>query len=483
MSFTYSDKQNILHYLSDPNRWSDCSNLGFFMDDRRKWSCHTQRNIHIARDSKYTGTKTYLVHQDTGSSLLIERVEGGLSITDESDRVLLFQGNDFKTDDDMEAKYTPKYSTDEVGIDNSHASVVELSELDLFVRFSNTGAKSLFLEKEGVRIDLAKPSKKLSNSLEQGRFFHVISFNLSATDGFGLPTDDLLTGIKLVVAKDFDIEPDLETFNEIDTEGDGLEVFLSRLGENQYRPEDAHLPWQWQRKIDTVDLSPLEIAWIDSTEFNGHYAALPTQFSFEKTEDGFDLMTDLDSRERILSHSGVFKAAMAGSSHPTQMINSQTAPHSMLHFLSNGETTRDHRGREWSYIVFKSEHSAAIADQTREVVRRNFGLSGHHFSVLNFDNGLCLLAMRSEALEATLSSYRATIEMLAMIKDGGNDVKRMNELLSNGADLRFIDPEAVFKGRTFANEMHDAGNTVLLTTLQKKFGIRDLSTKDMDLRC
>jgi hypothetical protein len=142
--------------------------------------------------------------------------------------------------------------------------------------------------------------------------------------------------------------------------------------------------------------------------------------------------------------------------------------------LDKGNTTRDHRGREWTYIIIETKDAPVISDQTRTMIRENLHLTGDDISIINFDNNLCILAMDCHVLGQTKLALDASRQMLSLIKSGRPDVDLMNKLLEQGADLRFVDPDSAHAGRTFANEMKAAGNNALLEALHAAQGVHDL---------
>ena len=156
------------------------------------------------------------------------------------------------------------------------------------------------------------------------------------------------------------------------------------------------------------------------------------------------------------------------------MVSMKTPTHTLLHMLNKGDTARDHRNREWAYIIIETKDAPVVSEQTRAAVKDNFHLTGNHASVINFDNNLCILAMDCDALEKTKLALNASREMLSLINSGKADVDLMHKLLEQGADLRFVDHEAAQAGRTFANEMKSSGNIALLNALESAQGIHDL---------
>ncbi len=306
-----------------------------------------------------------------------------------------------------------------------------------------------------------------------GRFFHVVSFDLDTAASWGMTPYGLLNGTKLIVSKDLSIEPDLRTFNDLDPEK--AAEYLNYLLRDDYDTTFKG-PWQWRPKIkkEVGDISHLQKKWTDVTEFEGYFIETPRQFHVETTDSGFNIGTSLDHRETIWSQAALLKGATSSGIVPVQTVSAHFSPRNLMHLLQNSHTLSDHRGRSWSYVVIHAKQTANIAQNARKIGREHFGLTGYNFAALNYDDQTCLVAMDTEVLEKLSRSYDATIEMLSLIQSRNADPVRMKELLEAGADLHFVKPEKVLKGRTFANEMQEAENFDLLTELRTEQGERDL---------
>lgn len=59
-----------------------------------------------------------------------------------------------------------------------------------------------------------------------------------------------------------------------------------------------------------------------------------------------------------------------------------------------------------------------MAKQTRANVRTHFGLSGRDVAVINYDEGMVLLAGKTASLEPVFRRDRATLERMAMLYAG-----------------------------------------------------------------
>lgn len=471
MIISYTQKQQILEFLADPSNWDNRFDLGFFMDQKRKWKRISQNGVELSQNQ--SGTEAFALHKATGAAVQFKKTKHDITIRDESGRVLTVQSASISVDEDFDLSISPMQSSAEIGLDDPSTNVAIIEYMGAYISFALSGEKTVFLDDIGQKVNYPKPTSPIKEAFHLGQFFHVISFNLASADKWGMSPRSLLDGAKLVVSKDLGLEPNLRTINEIDP--DQARAYIEYLLTEEY-DDSFEGPIQWRpiKPKKLKDLSVFAKAWDDTTQFSGYFIDTPRRFFVQKAEDGFDLATSLDHRERIWSHGQVFKSAASAHTTPIQMITTKTPPHTLLHMLERGNTTRDHRGREWTYIIFETKDAAKITELTRGMIRDNFHLSGDYVSTINFDDGLCILAIDCDALTQTKLALDATRQMLSLIQNNGTDVKAALELLAQGADLKYVDPESARAGRTFANTMRDAGNDTLLQALQGQQGTSTL---------
>ncbi len=475
LSITYEQKRQILDYMSQPGHWGNHFDMNFFTDERRKWRTTTQNNVSVSTNADRRSF--FLEDQKTGASLLlIVEKDNTRIITDESGCVVKVDATS-KISTSKDAEITNLETAYEIGLNQPGSRIVTIPELSCYARFYNNGGKAVFLDDRGARISLPPPKDAKAATMHMGRFFHVVSFDLETAASWGMTPYGLLNGAKLIVSKDLSIEPDLKAFNELDPEK--AAEYLEYMMRDEYDTTFKG-PWQWRPKLPKQlrNADDLRKKWTDIKEFDGHLIATPRQFHVETTDSGFNIGTSLDHRETIWAQAAVLKAASSGHIVPVETVSSHFAPRTLMHLLQNSQALPDHRGRSWNYVVIHAKQTAGMALEARKIGREHFGLTGYHFAALNFDDQTCLVAMDTEVLEKLSRSYDATIEMLHMIKSRNTDAAKMKELLEAGADLRFVNPEEVAKGRTFANEMVQADNFELLAELRDYGGVHDLSPID-----
>jgi hypothetical protein len=105
---------------------------------------------------------------------------------------------------------------------------------------------------------------------------------------------------------------------------------------------------------------------------------------------------------------------------------------------------------------------------------QNFGLEGYDFSVVTFDEGLTLVAMRSAVLERTLKAADASHRLMGAIRSGlpagikADDFVR--QAIADGAKLSYVDNDNGGK-RSFLNAMNEAEAYELAASWTKLNGI------------
>ncbi|PCJ99827.1 MAG: hypothetical protein COA45_03145 [Zetaproteobacteria bacterium] len=415
------------------------------------------------------GNKAKITFEDNGTTLLIDRSKSNkIKITDEHGDALYFTNDTFKTKNNMISDVSSFSSSTEFGIDDPEAHVAIIDNLGIVCRFNNDGTKAIFIEDLGQKVSFFSNSEHVQKEQLAGRFLHKISIDRSETKKWALPPENAIIFAKLIVAKDLNIEPNLQCLNELDEEKAG--TILAEFLKEEY-VDDWDGPEQWRPKKEGIkksaDLSKAEKKWDDTTEFTGYTAHLPTAFAIHHTNTGFDILTSSDNKDAIWTHGDILNTAQTEGVHPIQTINEKTAAHSLLHMLSRGHTTTNHIGQDWNFIVLESPAAKTITQHTNTIAQNNFGLTSNDYVALNYNENTCLIAMEKETLERVRCSYAASLEMIKLIEDNSQDITILEELIDQGADYKYIDIEAVHSGKTFSTIMKQYQSTKLLKALEE----------------
>lgn len=423
MGITYQQKRQILAFMSDRAHWENVFNMDFFMDERRKWQSSGKKNGITVHTSPDKSSFLIVDENEGGGAITLSRAEDRqLRISDESERIMFLSQEGQNLEIKIEGAGTDvsdMASEKEIGLDEKDARVVVVPELAAYVRFYEDGSKRVFLDDASRKITFDPPLNERSRTLQEGRYFHVVEFDLDSAENWGLSPVSALIGTKLIVSKDLSIEPDIRTFNDLDPQK--AQEYLAYLLRDEW-DETYSGPWQWRPKKEKQvgDISHLHKHWVDTTEYEGHFVGLPKQFYVRKTAKGFALATSLDNREAIWSQTAILNQTIDGAAKPVQLVRPNLSPRTLLHVLNHGETIEDHRGREWKCAVVETDNTATIANEARTLSRENFGLTACHFSAVNYDRNTCFLAMDAQAHERLTLAYDATVEVLHRFTSGAS---------------------------------------------------------------
>ncbi len=465
----FDQKIDIIDHLALPDNWSNIFNMDFFTDETRKWT-HKEINgltILTSDDNK----KCKVIDADKGRSLLIEqRSNNRIKVTDEHGQSFILNHGKVKSRGDTVANVTPIQSTNEFGFDDETAKTYVHETMGIIARFNDDGSKAIFFEDIGHRVDMNSYGDGISQQSHPGQFFHKVSFDDSTFKEWDIHPAYAMMFAKLVIAKDLNIEPNLHAFNELDE--DKAAALLMEYLEDEYDEEwDGPQAWRPKKKKEKIGIEKAEKPWSDTTEFKGYHAGIPSKFFIQKTDDGYDLTTSSDSKHSILAQGALLQQARKNNILSIQSVNENTATQSVLHMLNHGHKTEDHLGREWNFVVLQSSAARKIVESMNHVAHNTLGIDSNDYAAINFSDNESLIAMEIETLEHVTTAYRASLEVMDMIKNNESSQERLEELLEMGADYRYIDRESALEGYSFADVMKEAENYPLLSALENICGI------------
>lgn len=445
------------------------------MRKERRWKETKLRGVKILRSDD--GIQFIFYHEASKASLRIHNMPEGTRIECEAGAHVFVRKSGAVDILDTQGQHGQILGDSEIGYTDPQISTLEIPGTSALVRFDDNGAKTIFFDMTAKKISYppALKNEKI-DSLKQGQFFHTITLPFALAEAWGMPVADFMNSVKLVLSRDFNFDPDLVALNEIDLDTQGRAAYA--LGDAEIDAEYPRYdisfkgPKQWMPKLPprAINMDDLRLPWQDTTEFTGHYVDVAKQFRIVRENDGVTCQTNLDQREMLWTQAGVFNAVSKGEIPPIQTVNKKTKAVNLLTMLERGYSLEDHRGRSWQYILLETKDAPHIAFEARSVLRAQFGLSAYQFTAINFDQGLCLLAMDSVSLAALIKAYRATTRMLDLIKSGSTDADAMHECLSAGANLRFMQPEAARGARSFVDIMEENKQTALLAALMARNG-------------
>ena len=483
IKLSFSQKVSIIDHLSLPDNWSNIFNMSFFTDETRKWTRKSDNGLAIM--SSPDGMRHRIVDEENGRSLNITRQGGRYKVTDEHNRSFVLSGGTVKAKADTVDDVTPIRSSAEFGYTEDGVKATTLESLSITARFDNNGEKSVFFEDLGHRVTMSAHGEGVASPNHPGRFFHNISFNDDTFKEWDIHPAYAMMFAKLVIAKDLNIEPGLQAQNEIDERK--AAILLAQYLKERLDDMDMPEAWKANTPIEMSDLSgkaknamkDAEKPWDDTTEFGGYDAALPSRFFIQKTSDGYDLRTSSDAKHSIWAQGELLRKARESDILTVQTVNEKSAMQSVLHMLEHGNKTEDHLDRNWKFIVLDSPAAQKVVKHMNDVAQNAFGIESHDYAAINFGDRHSLIAMEAETLERVTMSYGASLAVMKMIEENDKDQDRLYELLSMGADYRYIDPEGAQAGKTFADFMKETERFELLSMLRDTQGIHpDLPESD-----
>ncbi len=479
MRLNFNQKTNIIDYLAAPKNWSNIFNMNFFTDEARRWP--TKQVDGLSVQTSPNGQKCKVTDDKTGRSLLIERQgDTTTAITDERGQTFTVSGGKVNAPTGLVSDVRPIQSMDEFGFTDDTVNTAAISDFNIVLRFDQDGAKSIFAEDLGHRIDMTPDTQAFERANHPGRFFHKVSFTEDTFHEWDVHPAYAMMFAKLVIAKDLNIEPNISAQNELDDEK-AMALLLNYL-KDKY-DEDWDGPEAWRPKIEEKPLDILaegQKEWGDTTEFGGHDVDIPTRFFIAKTDDGYSMTTSSDAKHSILTQGELLNQARGQNILTIQTVNERTASHSLLHMMNKGQTATDHLDRDWRFVVLESAAASKIITNMNAIAQDSYRIDSHDYAAINFDENLSLLAIEAQTLETLTQAQQASLAVMKMIQDNDTDAGAFRELLEQGADYRFIDPENARNGQTFSDILKAGEYFELLAVLHDAQGVHPDLPDDYD---
>ena len=513
MNLSYQLKRHIIRFLSDPSNWQDSGfDMDFYMDKSRRWRtktvCHpegfseeqkraTALSIDID-DNGYTRGIRYIYGQSAQTTeadisrffglasedrlsqrVHIEYVDNTVIIIDEAGRRVSFNKGDVDIDENAEGVRLSKTLLLRSDIDvTASTRTYEIPETGLTIFFDKNGKKFIECRHSNRVVEFDRAPRIEPDNLPNVHPYHVVSFYFDMFRNWGMTgldgTEPAQRATKLIISRDFDVDPTLAAFNALDPKKAGAYINAMRFDYDV--PEGVtRLPTAAKKEIhiDPTELAKeTEIPWHDTTEFKGHQVDRPKRFRMQSTDNGFDVLGTLDHRDAILGQGQVFNQALRAKTPPSNIFGHKEHPSVFLQALSVGTEAEDHNGNLWRYAVLESDQANALAKSIRETMRDRFRLTPDCYISVNFKKGKCLIGMRDDLIKDMRRRYTATVAMLEHIQAGKSDKELMRDLVNEGADLVLIDPKAAQEAKTFIDVIEAIGTPEARKSYQEISGRR-----------
>ncbi|HEY8963792.1 MAG TPA: hypothetical protein VIN59_04935 [Alphaproteobacteria bacterium] len=218
-----------------------------------------------------------------------------------------------------------------------------------------------------------------------GSRFNAFDITDDAADALSMTRDQMVDAVKLLLARDFGIEPDLRAVN-------------ARHYENT-----AYLMRDAMKYGQLGNLDSVLIPWDDVTEFEGAYIATPNRFTVELKEKGVDVRLSANDHEGVLSVGKAAKTALGAEKPPIDLREAKADLSRIFFMLSKGSTIRNRMNQEVIYMLMHVRNAMRLANSLRDKIMRAYNLKGYEFAVIAVKNDLCLIATDPNTLEATAS--------------------------------------------------------------------------------
>lgn len=242
-----------------------------------------------------------------------------------------------------------------------------------------------------------KTKRSPNAPLKNWQFFNSFDIPQSLLESWDIPEHQAISFIKLVIAHDIGLQPELYAFNGVHEKD--MRLLLQSIkhktvnSKNILKEDIAKII---TKKLDDKKTeSLLEKPWSDPTEFTGNTTAFPTNFTIEKTKNGYSIKTTLEGREDIISCSTIFEQSVTnGFILPS--ISEESSAKELQSALEKGRESSDHRKEKWLHgIIETSDNTPKI----RNTLREKFGLSTGQYALIRYDSIYAVLALRQTALE------------------------------------------------------------------------------------
>lgn len=372
---SYRQKQDIIDRLADKSQWENRLDPDWLKYAGRRTTQIIKNNV------IYTPlTHRHVILRDmvTKALLELEFYDKRVRIRDEQDKDIFFDTDKKNFEDPEKLGVTLNaYRFKDFEDIRKQSTNVDLG--DISVVFLDSGAKRIFFHKPGYIADFSPVSESLRNKNELLRIFqlhHAISFPNVQADALDINT------IKLVIARDFAVEPELRALNTL------LDAKLNR----SYYSDDCEF---------------VEEPWSDTTEFTGPEVAVPLNYRVEATKDGVDVYMDGERRDWLMANAQLAQRAFTMAAAPWK-AERNLRPEDILAGIQNGEHITASNGSTWRMSVYQTEYAQVMAHNARRFLGKHMHMQGSDYLAFNHGENLFMLGVNEERLRAASAAQEIT---------------------------------------------------------------------------
>ncbi|MBP7722956.1 MAG: hypothetical protein KA155_10540 [Alphaproteobacteria bacterium] len=364
---SYKQKQDIIERLADKSQWENRLDPDWLKYAGRRDSQIFRNNV------IYTPlTHRHVILRDMGTKALLELefYDDRVRIRDEHDKDIFFD-TDKKNFEDPENLGVTLKAYRFKDFEDIRKQTTNLDLGDITIAFLDSGAKRIFFHKPGYIADFAAAPESLRKKNELLRIFqlhHAISFPNVQKDALDINT------IKLVIARDFAVEPELRALNTL------LHASLN----SSYYSDDCEF---------------VEEPWSDTTEFTGFEVAVPFNYRVETTKDGVDVYMDGERRDWLMANAQLAQRAFTMAAAPWK-AERNLRPEDILEGIQNGEYVTANNGSRWRMSVYQTEYAQVMAHNARRFLGKHMHMQGSDYLALSHAEDLFMLGVNVERLHA-----------------------------------------------------------------------------------
>jgi hypothetical protein len=293
---------------------------------------------------------------------------------------------------------------------------------------------------------------------------------------------DLMEAVKIIVAHGLELEPGLVVPPAIEKN-----AILASIAKAYVRAEEE------QDNDCEFDLFQ-DSSWRDNPPeeekpVRDFSATLPRHFCINASSfspsgegvNGFELAMTSSSKELVLNRALFYKhAAALQSGFKVSHASTDNGARILQTMKEQNHQIRMENGKSWYAVALQSKDAKNLTDALKKIMGQNLPLEAPDFAAFQKDEDTIVVGCEQESFDRAWTARLASLEMLRIIDEGlpgGIDPKTyLAELLRDGADLRYVDPEAVSeRNETFANRMRENERFELLGALKAIKGVHDIT--------
>jgi len=284
--------------------------------------------------------------------------------------------------------------------------------------------------------------------------------------------------LKLIVAIDFGVEPNIGIFN-IDSNY-GRANLLGAIAKINKKSRDERLNY----KID--GLAEQQCSDVDdSSDFVGHSIDNPRHFRIFYEQGACRLALKGEDRDAVMAKSELHESAHNEPDelplHDHELASAPSGYMSLLAVFAKAQGFTSITGEKWLAMRISSVDTPGWLKGLRKTFGERLHLERGQAAAWQIDHHEILVSAKQDVFEEALSAMEASRELERAIYNEGEQAEHkefLREIFARGADFKYIDPAAARGGKTFKDLMMQKQRYRMVEALNTLAGNRDA---DLDL--